>query len=189
MIKYQVQLNQGNEALNSGKSITANEVCDTADNNFVAHHLHLHNPLVPEDVAKAVLNAFCETAAELMGQGYAIQLMKGSDVMMRIYPDIHLNGDNINLSRAKELMPEVTDLTMDNAGELASRVGVSVRARVSVTKAFTDLLDQKKAAVERVAVVEKPYVSKSGGSNTPADGGQSQGATPSGGDDPNAGND
>lgn len=185
MIKYQVQLNQGNEALNTGKSITANEVCDTADNNFVAHHLHLHNPLVPEDVAKAVLNAFCETAAELMGQGYAIQLMKGGDVMMRIFPDVHLNGDNINLSRAKELDPSVTDLTLENAGNLAARVGVSVRARVSVTKAFTDLLDQKKGGTERVAVVEKAYVSKNGA--TPATP-PTQGGT-AGGDDPNAGND
>ena len=125
-LKYNVQLNNGVEAFGTGKSITANEVCDTADNNFVAHHLHLHNPLVPEDVAKAVLNSFIETVAELVGQGYAVQLMKGGDVMLRIYPDIHLNGDNINLARAQQLDPTVTDLTLQNAADLAARVGVTV---------------------------------------------------------------
>ena len=190
MLKFNVCLNQGNEALNTGKSITANEVCDTADNNFVAHHLHLHNPLVPEDVAKAVLNSFIETVAELVGQGYAVQLMKGGDVMLRIYPDIHLNGDNINLARAQQLDPTVTDLTLQNAGDLAARVGVTVRPRAQVTQKFADLLDQKKGSVERNAVVEKPYVARNGSTpETPTDptpGGQGNNPDPN---DPNAGND
>jgi len=33
-IKFNVCLNNGNEAFGTGKSITANEVCETADNNF-----------------------------------------------------------------------------------------------------------------------------------------------------------
>ena len=194
-LKYNVQLNNGVEAFGTGKSITANEVCDTADNNFVAHHLHLHNPLVPEDVAKAVLNSFIETVAELVGQGYAVQLMKGGDVMLRIYPDIHLNGDNINLSRAQQLDPSVTDLTLQNAADLAARVGVTVRPRAQVTQKFADLLDQKKGSVERNAVVEKPYVTRTG--TTPADPNNpsdpnnpdNPGTTPTNPDDPNAGND
>lgn len=188
MLKFNVCLNQGNEALNTGKSITANEVCETADNNFVAHHLHLHNPLVPEDVAKAVLNSFCETVAELVGQGYAVQLCKGGDVMLRIYPDIHLNGDNINLGRAQQLDPTVTDLTLENAGGLAARVGVTVRPRAAVTSKFAALLDQKKAAVERVAVVEKAFVARNG-SEAPADPANPGTNTPSNPDDPNSGND
>lgn len=181
-LKYNVQLNNGVEAFGTGKSITANEVCETADNNFVAHHLHLHNQLIPEDVAKSVLNAFCETVAELIGQGYAVQLMKGGDVMLRIYPDIHLVGDNINLGRAQQLDPTVTDLTLQNAGDLAARVGVTVKPRAAVTAKFADLLDQKKGSVERVAVIEKPYVTRTG-SEAPS------GNTPSGTDDPNSGND
>ena len=186
MLKFNVCLNQGNEALNTGKSITANEVCETADNNFVAHHLHLHNPLVPEDVAKAVLNSFCETVAELVGQGYAVQLCKGGDVMLRIYPDIHLNGDNINLGRAQQLDPSVTDLTLENAGDLAARVGVTVRPRAAVTAKFAALLDQKKAAVERAAVIERPFVERTG-SNAANPGTTTGGNTPTG-DDPNSGN-
>ena len=187
-IKFNVCLNNGNEAFGTGKSITANEVCETADNNFVAHHLHLHNPLVPEDVAKAVLNSFCETVAELIGQGYAVQLCKGSDVMLRIYPDIHLNGDNINLGRAQQLDPTVTDLTLQNAGDLAARVGVTVRPRAIVTQKFADLLDQKKASVERVAVIERPYVQRTS-SEAPADPSNPGTTTPGSGDDPNSGND
>ena len=189
-IKFNVCLNNGNEAFGTGKSITANEVCDTADNNFVAHHLHLHNPLVPEDVAKAVLNSFIETVAELVGQGYAVQLMKGGDVMLRIYPDIHLNGDNINLSRAQQLDPSVTELTLQNAADLAARVGVTVRPRAQVTQKFADLLDQKKGSVERNAVVEKPYVTRTGTTdpNNPSDP-NNPGTTPTNPDDPNAGND
>ena len=191
-IKFNVCLNNGNEAFGTGKSITANEVCETADNNFVAHHLHLHNPLVPEDVAKAVLNSFCETVAELVGQGYAVQLCKGGDVMLRIYPDIHLNGDNINLGRAQQLDPSVTDLTLENAGDLAARVGVTVRPRAAVTAKFAALLDQKKAAVERAAVIERPYVQRTAASDADPDdtpGTTTGGNTPSGNDDPNSGND
>lgn len=189
MLKFNVCLNQGNEALNTGKSITANEVCEVADNGFVAHHVQLHtHGLITEDIAKIVLDNFCETVAELIGQGYAVQLCKGSDVMLRIYPDIHLNGDNINLGRAQQLDPTVTDLTLQNAGDLAARVGVSVRPRAIVTQKFADLLDQKKAAVERVAVIERPFVARTG-SETENPGTTTGGNTPSGNDDPNSGND
>ena len=188
-IKFNVCLNNGNEAFGTGKTITANEVCETADNNFVAHHLHLHNPLVPEDVAKAVLNSFCETVAELVGQGYAVQLCKGGDVMLRIYPDIHLNGDNINLGRAQQLDPTVTDLTLQNAGDLAARVGVSVRPRAAVTAKFAALLDQKKGSVERVAVIERPYVQRTGSDPDDNSGTTTTPTNPASGDDPNSGND
>ena len=190
-LKYNVQLNNGVEAFGTGKSITANEVCETADNNFVAHHVQLHtHGLITEDIAKIVLDNFCETVAELVGQGYAVQLMKGGDVMLRIYPDIHLNGDNINLARAQQLDPTVTELTLQNAADLAARVGVTVRPRAQVTQKFADLLDQKKSPVERNAVVEKPYVTRTGsGTETPTDptpGGQGNNPDPN---DPNAGND
>lgn len=34
-LKYNVQLNNGVEAFGTGKSITANEVCEVADNNDI----------------------------------------------------------------------------------------------------------------------------------------------------------
>lgn len=189
MIKYQVCLNQGVEAFGTGKTITANEVVETADNKFVAHHIHLHNQLIPEQVAQAVLDNFCAVAAELIGQGYALQLKNGDSVMLRLYPDVHLQGDNINLERAKELMPEVTELTLENAGELASRVGVTVRVRAQVTAGFSDLMNREKGGVERVAVKEIAYVAKKDGGNGEATAPATGGNGGNGGDDPNGGND
>ena len=190
-IKFNVCLNQGNEALQTGKSITANEVCETADNKFVAHHVELHTrSLITEDIAKIVLDNFCETVAELVGQGYAVQLCKDGDVMLRIFPDIHLNGDSINLARAQQLDPTVTDLTLENAGDLAARVGVTVKPRAIVTAKFLDLLDAKKGTVERNAVVEKPYVARNGSTagNDTGNGGNDSGNGGNQGD-PNGGND
>ena len=183
MLKFNVCLNQGNEALQTGKSITANEVCETADHKFVSHLIHLHNALIPEDVAESVINALMESVAELVGQGYAVQLCKDGDVMLRIFPDIHLNGDSINLARAQQLDPTVTDLTLQNAGDLAARVGVTVKPRATVSAKFIDLLDAKKGTVERNAVVEKSYVARNGSTagNDSGNGGN-QG-------DPNGGND
>ena len=188
MLKFNVCLNQGNEALQTGKSITANEVCETADNKFVAHHVELHtHGIITEDIAKIVLDNFCETVAELVGQGYAVQLCKDGDVMLRIFPDIHLNGDSINLARAQQLDPTVTDLTLQNAGDLAARVGVTVKPRATVSAKFIDLLDAKKGTVERNAVVEKSYVARNG-STAGNDSGNGSGNGGNQGD-PNGGND
>ena len=141
MIQYEVQLNQGNEVLNSGKTITANEVLLTCDEKALAREIHHQNSLIPEDVAASVLGYFGKAAAQLMAMGFAIQFKQGQDVLMRIYPDVHLRGGNINLERAKQLNPDVTDLTLENAGELATKAGISV---------------------ERKAVKEVAYVKKKG---------------------------
>ena len=162
---YNVSLNQGNEALGSGKSITVNEVLNTVDEHALAHHIHLHNQLIPEQVAESVLQNFIDAAAELMSMGFAIQLRNKQDVALRIYPDIHVKGGNITLEKAREIDPTVTDLTLENAGELVSRVGVTVRARAEVEQKFTDLLLSQGASLERKEVVERAYVQKKDGSD------------------------
>lgn len=166
MIKYEVCLNQGNEALNTGKSITANEVLLTCDEKALAREIHHQNSLIPEDVAAQVLGYFGKAAAQLMSMGFAIQFKDGQDVLMRIYPDIHLKGGNINLARAKELDPEVTDLTEENAGELASKVGLSVRVRCESEVKFTELLENEGYNVERKQVRNVAYVAKKNGTGT-----------------------
>ena len=132
MIQYEVQLNQGNEALQTGKTITANEVLLTCDEKALAREIHHQNSLIPEDVAASVLGYFGKAAAQLMAMGFAIQFKNGQDVLMRIYPDVHLKGGNINLERAKQLNPEVTDLTLENAGELATQGARALRDRGEV---------------------------------------------------------
>ena len=78
MIQYEVQLNQGNEALQTGKTITANEVLLTCDEKALAREIHHQNSLIPEDVAASVLGYFGKAAAQLMAMGFAIQFKNTS---------------------------------------------------------------------------------------------------------------
>ena len=163
MIEYKGQLNLGNEALGTEKTITANEVVRTADVKALAREIHHQNTLIPEQVASAVLENFCAAACELMAMGFAVQLNNGNDVAMRIFPDVHIKGGNINLKRAKELDPSVTELTLENAGDLIDKAGgVTVKVRAVVQQKFTDLLTQQDVKVQRVGVGEAAYVEKNG---------------------------
>lgn len=171
MIQYEVCLNQGNEALQTGKSITANELLLTCDEKALAREIHHQNSLIPEDVAAQVLGYFGRAAAQLMAMGFAIQFKNGQDVLMRIYPDLHLKGGNINLERAQQLDPEVADLTLENAGDLATKVGVSVKVRCETEVKFTELLEKEGYSVERKNVREVAYVAKKTvGGETPSGG-------------------
>jgi len=174
-LKYQIQLNQGNEALNTGKSITVNEVVETVDEKALAREIHHLNSLIPEQVAASVLENFCQAAAQLMAMGYAVQLKNGNEVALRIYPDIHLKDGNINLQKAQSIDPTITDLTLENAGELVSRVGITVRAKAECEQKFTDLLKAQGASLNRAGIVEKAYVPRNQNASEPS--------TPSGGGD------
>ena len=171
MIKYEICLNNGNEAFGTGKTITANEVVETVDEKALAREIHHLNALIPEQVAESVLANFCQAAAQLMAMGYAVVLKNGNDAALRIYPDIHIKGGNINLARAKELDPTVTDLTLENAGDLATKAGVTVRAKAECESKFTELLLAQGASVERKGVVEKPYVARKDNSGSGNQGG------------------
>ena len=171
MIKYQINFNQGNEAFGTSKTITANEIVETADEKALAREIHHLNQLIPEQVAEAVLANFCQAAAQLMAMGYAVTLKNGNDVALRIYPDIKIKGGNINLSRAKELDQSVSELSMANAGDLALKAGVTVRAKAECESKFTELLLAQGASVERKAVVEKAFVARKGSQGGSAGGG------------------
>ena len=160
MIKYQVSLNKGVEAFGTGPSITANEIVDTADASALAREIHHLNSLIPEQVAEAVLQNFCEAAANLMAMGYAVVLRSGADAAIRIYPDVHVKGGNINLERAKQLIPGTVALSLDNAGDLVSKAGVTVRAKAECEVKFNDLLTKAEARLERKEVVEKAFVKR-----------------------------
>lgn len=187
MIEYKGQLNLGNEALGTEKTITANECVRTCDTKALAREIHHQNTLIPEQVAEAVLENFCLAAVEKMAEGFAIQLMNGQDVAMRIYPDIHVKGGNINLARAKQLDPSVTDLTAENAGALIDKAGgVTVRVRATVQQKFTDLLLKQEPQVQRVGIAEAPYVERTlnddEGDANPSTGGNNGGGNNGGGD-------
>ena len=188
MIKYQVSLNKGVEAFGTGPSITANEIVDTADASALAREIHHLNSLIPEQVAEAVLQNFCEAAANLMAMGYAVVLRSGADAAIRIYPDVHVKGGNINLERAKQLIPGTVSLSLDNAGELVTKAGVTVRAKAECEVKFTDLLTKAEARLERKEVVEKAFVKRAnssgdepGGSDAAEEGGGSSSDAGAGG--------
>lgn len=186
-LKYQGQLNLGNAAFGTEKTITANEIVDTVDLKALAREIHHQNELIPAQVAENVLENFAQAAAELMAMGFAIQFRKGNDVFLRIYPDIHVKGGNINLTRAKELDPTVTELTLENAGALIDKAGVTVRVRAEVEKKFTDLLVQESSGIERKGVVEKAYVERKDGTATTDDDTDTQGGDTPGGSDNDGG--
>ena len=185
MIKYQVSLNKGVEAFGTGPTITANEIVDTADASALAREIHHLNSLIPEQVAEAVLQNFCEAAANLMAMGYAVVLRSGADAAIRIYPDVHVKGGNINLDRAKQLIPGTVAISIDNAGELVTKAGVTVRAKAECEVKFTDLLTKAEARLERKEVVEKAFVKRANASDDSAAGGSdssdSEGDSSSGG--------
>ena len=175
MIKYQVSLNKGVEAFGTGPSITANEIVDTADASALAREIHHLNSLIPEQVAEAVLQNFCEAAANLMAMGYAVVLRSGADAAIRIYPDVHVKGGNINLDRAKQLIPGTVALSLDNAGELVTKAGVTVRAKAECEPKFNDLLTTAGARLERKEVVEKAFVKRANASDNDSEPGGSNG--------------
>lgn len=181
MIKYQVSLNKGVEAFGTGPTITANEIVDTADASALAREIHHLNSLIPEQVAEAVLQNFCEAAANLMAMGYAVVLRSGADAAIRIYPDVHVKGGNINLDRAKQLIPGTVALSLDNAGDLVTKAGVTVRAKAECEAKFNDLLTKAEARLERKEVVEKAFVKRVGASDDSAEEGGSTGGSSSDG--------
>lgn len=181
MIKYQVSLNKGVEAFGTGPTITANEIVDTADASALAREIHHLNSLIPEQVAEAVLQNFCEAAANLMAMGYAVVLRSGADAAIRIYPDVHVKGGNINLDRAKQLIPGTVALSLDNAGDLVSKAGVTVRAKAECEPKFNDLLTTAGARLERKEVVEKAFVKRANASDDAAEEGGSTGGSSSDG--------
>ena len=180
-MKYNVYLNNGNEYIGvNEKTITANEVVETVNENVLAREISHQNPLIPEQVASAVLQNFCKAAVELMSMGFAIVLRNGADAALRIYPDIHIDGGNINLARAKELDPTVTELTVENAGDLVSKAGVTVRAKAECEQKFTELLKSMDANITRKDIIERAKVVRKDdeGGTTPSGGGQGGGTTP-----------
>ena len=102
---------------------------------------------------------------------------------LRIFPDIHIKGGNINLARAKELDPTVTELTAENAGDLIDRAGgVTCRVRATCMQKFTDLLEKEEYQVKRIGIETKAYVERVNGDESGEGGGDDNGNNNQGGE-------
>ena len=175
MIEYNLQINNGNEAFGvTGKTITANEVVKTISVDFLAEELSHANELIPKSVIKEVLSHFAEVSVRLMAEGFAIQFLNNQDVVLRLYPDIHLKCQSINLTKARELLNEPTlteEQMVERAGEIADKVGVTVRAYAEVQRTFTQMLQDAKPSIQRKGIVEKAYVERVNGEGGDDNGG------------------
>ena len=186
MIEYTIKINNGNENIGSNaKSITVKEKVKTAGVKDLSREINLLNKLIPEQVAAAVLDNFCEAAANLMSMGQAVVLKSRGKAAIRLIPDVKLNGRNITLARAQQLDSTITDLTEENAGDLVQRVGVRVRARAVCAPALTELIQAAGISTQKTNIINVPKILRANDNgSTPSTGG----TTPSG-ENPNDGND
>lgn len=158
MIEYVGQINLPNQNIGqTGKTITANEQVRTCDVKALAKEVvHEVNNIVNQNVAELVINSFCRAMVGKMTEGFAIQMMNDSDVMMRIFPDVHLKGQSVNLEKARELLadPALTEEQMvEKAGEIIDKVGVRVTVRAVVQQKFTELLEKEGYQLKRTDIV------------------------------------
>lgn len=172
MIKYTLNLNNGNEAFNTGKSITANEVVETCDAAELAREIAHYAEVVNERTCKFVLDNLLAACVQKMSEGKAVVLTLDGKAALRIYPDVHLKAGSINLAKAQELDPTVTDLTLENISDLATKAGgVVLRAKAEVEQPMTDALLKMDATVrldgkkEIARVLRKENQGGNGGSN------------------------
>ena len=156
MIKYKICLNKGKGATETNdKTITTNEVVKACDESALAKEISHLNPLIPEQVAKSVLDNFCEAALNLMSMGFAVHLKNGNDVAMRLYPDMQVDGGSINLQKAQELDPDITELTLDNASDLVQKAGLTVRVKAVCQPKFSERLRKRGLTLHKTEVVER----------------------------------
>lgn len=180
MLDYGVYINNGVEAFGTeGKTITVNEQPKVMSQDFIAEEIHHANELIPKKVVAEVLSNFAKVSARLMAEGVALQFLDGQDVILRLYADVKVKGGNINLARAKELDPTVTEITADNAGALVQKAGVQVRAYAEVSPKYTELLKSFSPSLHMTGVTERARVERKDGDSQTGDNTDQQG----GGDD------
>ena len=177
MIDVQISINNGNEAFGtSGKTITVNEQPKEVSLEFVAEELHHKMRHLEKEDITMVMERFLEVAARMMAEGFGIQYTNTKEsVMMRLYTDARLDlpTKNINLAKARELMPDVvTDeqSMVDHAGELVAAVGVKLRPYVEVQQKFHELLGEYKPKYQVKGIVERAYVERKDNDNDNANG-------------------
>ena len=156
MIYFKIYVNEGNENLGVDKqTITTNEVVKTAEMRDLAEQIHLLNQLIPTETAQTVLNYLVKATATLIGMGFAVQFKNGNDVMLRISPDVDVTGGSIDLERAKVYIPEITELSADNAMSLVQRIGVSVKIKAECMPKFSKLISDRSTKCEGIVVRDK----------------------------------
>jgi len=177
MVKYNLQINNGVEAFDTtGKTITANEVVDTCDSAELAREIAHYAEVVNERTCKFVLDNLLAACVQKMSEGKAVVLTLDGKAALRIYPDVHLKCESINLAKAQELDTTVTDITLDNVTDIVRKAGgVTLRTKAEVEKPLTDALRALQPSLsladkKEVARVMRATAGGTGGGTTPTPG-------------------
>lgn len=177
MVKYNLQINNGVEAFGTtGKTITANEVVETCDAAELAREIAHYAEVVNERTCKFVLDNLLAACVQKMSEGKAVVLTLDGKAALRIYPDVHLKCGNINLAKAQELDPTVTEITLENVSDLATKAGgVVLRAKAEVEQPLTDALAKLDPTIRLAEKKEMPRIARANG--TGGNGGNEGGNT------------
>lgn len=124
-----------------------------------------------------MLDNLLAACVQKMSEGKAVVLTLDGKAALRIYPDVRLKAGSINLAKAKELDKTVTDLTMDNISDIATKAGgVVLRAKSEVEQPMTDALLKLDASVrldgkKEIARILRKENQGEGGGTTGCNGG------------------
>lgn len=174
-LPYIAKLNQGNEALNIGQSLSVEEKpIGTASNKQIAEHVHLMNGLIPIDVAEAVLNVLGDVYVHFMAQGYRVPFTGRGYTLGSMYADVKLKK-NLSLDDVKAIDSTVQKLTLQNGVQFINPADIVVRAKFETEDNFNERLRGELEGVERVDFVEKSFVARKGSQGGSAGGGSKPG--------------
>lgn len=162
MITYNVNINNGNENLGfEGQTITLQEILTPVGNIDIARQINHQNPLIPQSLAETIVEYTIKGIAELLALGHVVQLNVGGSVMLRLWPDVKPKGcDSINLTRAQEKDPTITEFTVENASEILDLFGVTVKVNSEVQSKFSELLRDLKPELKRQKIINRPKVTR-----------------------------
>ena len=177
-LPYVGKLNQGNEALNIGQSLSVEEKpIGTASPKQIAEHIHMMNGLIPVDVAEAVWNLLGDVAIHFMAQGYRVPFNGRGYTLGSMYADVKLKK-NLSLADVRAIDPTIETLTLQNAAQFINPSDVVVRAKFETEDKFNERLRAALEGIERVDFVEKAYIARA----------NNQGGSTGGGSNPGGGN-
>lgn len=177
-LKYGIQINNGVEAFGTtGKTITANEECETSTYKEIAEELthftkltdYESNEYVVKNVMKAIVHEMCK------GKRVVLPIGNDNKAACGFHLDLHLANGNIN--EAKALALGFNEITEENAAEIVRRAGgVKIGVKIEVEEALLKAVKAKEVSTELVKVNNKPRVARvngstQGGGSNPGNGG------------------
>ena len=181
--QYKEVLNEGNEALQIGKSISVEESPrGVASRKDIAKHIEAKSHgMINEGLAEMFLGFYGETVIDLVGtEDLRVPLYGREGQYGQFYCDMRLDK-NISEAEARTIKPELGNaaLTKDNISGIVNAADIQIRFKFETEKKGTDALKAAIEGVEKVGSLVKPYIARK----------ENQGGTQGGGTNPQNPND